>query len=807
MERLISRLNELLDLMTREDFKYFNRVKSPNSVLLMYLNELKTKVDSDEAQRIEKFMSFLRIYSDFPIEKRKLLIGKLYDEVKSIKVVEKGKDENKLILNNRAFEPLSPYPLDFFLRPIESFKFKKTSLKVFSKLGLKTLFDVLFYLPFRYEDRASLTPIRGLKPGEKALVKGKIVKVAEVETFRRKKKLLKAVIYDKTGSLTVVFFQRKVFAFYKALLSKAHELNRDVLLYGSVKYSSGGFSMVHPEIEVLDPYMNKDYRLGTIVPIYHLTENINGSTLRRNIKNIVETYAPHFPDYMPGSIIKKHNLIGLSEALWKVHIPGNEDVGNLNSFKSPAQRRLIFDELFLFQLALSIRKKELKANTGIAFDIKNEWLDVFEKMLPFKLTTAQEKVIDEIVNDMKSSKPMNRLVQGDVGSGKTVVAMAASFLSVKSNHQVAVMAPTEILARQHFERFKELLNPTGINVAILTGSSTKKERDKVYSGILDGTIDIVVGTHAIIQDKVRFKNLGLCIVDEQHRFGVLQRAALKGKGQFPDTLVMSATPIPRTLAMTVYGDLDISTIDVLPSGRKPVRTRVVHESERESLVKFLRKELKSGNRIYITYPLIEESEKLELKAATTMHGYWQSKLKGFNVGLLHGRMKQDEKEKVMQDFKNGEYQVLVSTTVIEVGIDVPEATVMVIEEPERFGLAQLHQLRGRVGRGRSQSYCFLATPKGISEDAMKRLKVLESTNDGFKIAEADLKLRGSGEIFGTKQSGIGDFRIADVARDFDILKLSNREANSSIENVEDLEKLKKLITLRFGNRLSLGETG
>ncbi|MEO2083533.1 MAG: ATP-dependent DNA helicase RecG, partial [Desulfurobacteriaceae bacterium] len=444
------------------------------------------------------------------------------------------------------------------------------------------------------------------------------------------------------------------------------------------------------------------------------------------------------------------------------------------------------------------------------FKVDDTLIEEFKKGLPFTLTSAQERVLREIAEDMKKEEPMNRLIQGDVGSGKTVVAAGAAFFAAKGGYQTAVMAPTEILANQHFKKFKEFLSPYGIRVGLLTGSMTKKEKETIYRAIKEGYFHVVVGTHALIQEGVEFKDLGLVVIDEQHRFGVKQRAELRKKGRLPDVLVMTATPIPRTLAMTAYGDLDISVIDELPSGRKPVKTKLIFEDEREKLVSKLREELSVGNRIYIVYPLIEESEKLELKAAVEMHEFWKEKLSPFSVGLLHGRMRQDEKDKVMEKFKAGEIQVLISTTVIEVGVDVPEATVMVIEHAERFGLAQLHQLRGRVGRGDRQSYCYLVTSRKVGEEAIRRLKVLESTTDGFKIAEADLAFRGPGEIFGTRQSGLGDFKVADIVRDFEILKLAKKEAEELAERnpeLEGLQDLKELMEFRFGDKLELASTG
>jgi ATP-dependent DNA helicase RecG len=641
-------------------------------------------------------------------------------------------------------------------------------------------------------------------------VKGKTVDLSVFETTKKKKKILKVLLYDKTGTITLLFFQERVFGYYKKLFSTAKELGKEILAYGTVKRELGGFSMVHPEVEVFDKYKGKLEKLGIILPIYHTAEGVKQTTLRKDIESVVKKVVPFLPEYLPEDILKRNSFPDAPTAFWRVHFPFDEEAEELLNFKTPYQKRVIFDELFLFQLALALHKQKIKKEKGIAFPVDEVLVEEFKRALPFKLTNAQERVLKEIIEDMKKEFPMNRLVQGDVGSGKTVIAAAASFFAVKSKYQVAVMAPTEILANQHFKKFKEFLKPFKVKVGLLTGSMTKREKETMYRAIKEGFIEVVVGTHALIQESVEFKNLGLVIIDEQHRFGVKQRVSLKKKGKMPDVLVMTATPIPRTLAMTAYGDLDISIIDELPAGRKPIKTKILFEDEREILIDFLLKELKAGNRVYIVYPLIEESEKLELKAATEMHAFWKEKLKPFSVGLLHGKMKQEEKDEVMDKFKKGEYQILVSTTVIEVGIDVPEATVMVIEHAERFGLAQLHQLRGRVGRGDRQSYCFLVTKRDVSEDSIKRLKVLESTNDGFKIAEADLLFRGPGEIFGTRQSGVGDFKIADLRRDFELLKLAREEAEKLVEknpNLEGLNDLKDLMKFRFGEKFDFVEVG
>lgn len=819
MEKTLKRIRELLSLLTKENFKYFSRVKDPDKALSLLLEELLPHLDRKRKSWVQKVLSVLKNYSSLSEEKKKQLFKELHSVFTlkfSPKEIERARKseftKERVISSSEKLEKRTKrYPIKAFFQKVESVKgIDKRRVNRLKKLGIETVLDAIYYLPFRYEDRTTVTPMAYLKPGENTLVKGQVVNVSEIQTSKKKKRILKVVLYDKTGALTLLFLQEKVLGYYRNLLSKAKELKKEVLAYGQVKRSSTGFEMVHPEVEVLDPAKGKLEKLGTVLPVYHSAEGLKQTTVRRDVQTVVKKVLPYLPEYLPKEILERNGFPEAADAFWKVHFPYDEEVEELLSFRTPAQRRVIFDELFLFQLALALHRQKIKKEKGISFPVSEEMIEEFKGALPFKLTNAQERVLKEIVSDMKKPEPMNRLIQGDVGSGKTVVAAASAFFAAKSGYQTAVMAPTEILANQHFKKFKEFLSPYGIRVGLLTGSMTKKQKETVYRAIKEGFIQVVVGTHALIQEGVEFKELGLAIIDEQHRFGVKQRVELKKKGRMPDVLVMTATPIPRTLAMTAYGDLDVSVIDELPAGRKPIKTKIMFEDEMGELVNFLKKEIEQGNRAYIVYPLIEESEKLELKAATEMFHYWNEKLKPYKVGLLHGRMKQEEKDAVMEAFKRGEFSVLVSTTVIEVGVDVPEATVMVIEHAERFGLAQLHQLRGRVGRGNRQSYCFLVTSRGAGEDAIKRLKVLESTNDGFKIAEADLQFRGPGEIFGTKQSGLGDFKVADLRRDYEVLKVAREEAKKLIEKnpeLKGLDDLKEIMRFRFGEKFDLVEVG
>ncbi|WP_456396116.1 ATP-dependent DNA helicase RecG [Desulfurobacterium sp.] len=806
MKDALESIKRLLTLLVKEDFKYFDRVKDPDKALLTMFSKLKPFLSGKRLSFIEKAEKFLKNYRYLPEEDKKRFLKELhaifvlrfsFDEIE--KDVQKKKSEKLVSSSFSGFkEEKEKYPVKAFFQSPETVKgLSKFASSRFKKLGLETIFDVLFYVPFRYEDRTTITPLNLLREGERVLVKGKVVGIVESIT-KRGKKLLKVILYDNHGKVTLLFLQQRVFGFYKKLFSQAKKLGKEVIAYGKVKRSGLSFTMVHPEVEVFEE--KKSYsKVGVILPIYHLAEGLKQNLVRKDIGYVVRKAVPRFPEYLPKEVIEKRKLPSISRSIWEVHFPASS-IEELEDFKTPYQTRLIYDEFFLFQIALALVRRKIKEAKGISFPVTEGMLEEFKKHLPFSLTVAQERVLREIIADMRNSKPMNRLIQGDVGSGKTVVAAAAAFLAVKSGYQVAVMAPTEILANQHFKKFKEFFSHFGIPVGILTGSMTSKVKDTVRKAVKKGYFKVVIGTHALIQEKVEFENLGLVIIDEQHRFGVKQRAELKNKGKRPDVLVMTATPIPRTLALTAYGDLDISIIDEMPAGRKPVKTKIVFDDEMEKVVSFLKKELSRGNRVYIVYPLIEESEKMELKAATEMFHFWSKKLKGFSVGLLHGRMKQEEKDYAMEKFKSGEFQVLVSTTVIEVGVDVPEATVMVIEHAERFGLAQLHQLRGRVGRSDKQSYCFLITKRTVGEDAIRRLKVLEATTDGFKVAEADLAFRGPGELMGTKQSGIGEFKIADLRRDFKLLKMAREDAFAFVERNPELQgydDLKDLIKYRF----------
>ncbi|MDH7481344.1 MAG: ATP-dependent DNA helicase RecG [Armatimonadota bacterium] len=637
--------------------------------------------------------------------------------------------------------------------------------KVFSKLGIFTVRDLLTHFPRRYEDRRHMRRIAQLKVGETATVVGRVVVADNLRTPRSQTLLTKVAIQDDSGIAYLVWFNQW---YLKNKFIKL--LGRKIVVYGTAQPGNHGIEIINPEWEEVDEGVDP-LSSNRIVPVYPLTEGLYQGTVRRIIYQALERFLPSVHDILPEKIREHRGLVGLAEALLNIHFPESETA------LEKARFRLVYEEFFLLQLALALRRQSFTAGEpGIAFRVTPECTKALYDVLPFELTNAQKRVIAEIERDMASPRAMNRLLQGDVGSGKTIVAVAAIMIAVHNGYQAALMAPTEILAEQHYLVLRRMLEALGLDVVLLTGSLPAKEKRLAKEKTASGLANIVIGTHALIQEDVEFAKLGLVIVDEQHRFGVLQRAALRQKGWNPDVLVMTATPIPRTLALTVYGDLDLSVIDEMPPGRKPIKTHFKPTSERPRVYEAIRKLVDQGRQVYIVCPLIEESEKLQAKAATELAEHLANDVfPNYRLGLLHGQMKPAEKDEVMSRFRDGEIQILVSTTVIEVGVDVPNACVMVIEDAERFGMAQLHQLRGRVGRGEHQSYCVLIGDP-TTEEAKRRLEVISATNNGFQIAEEDLRIRGPGEFYGTRQSGLPSLRIADVLRDVSILEMSRQDA-------------------------------
>jgi len=672
-------------------------------------------------------------------------------------------------------------------------------LKALSESGINSLLDLLNFFPRRYLDRTSVSKIRRLSGnGEEVTVVGRIKNIQQ-KGYGNKKRL-EVIIQDDTAALKGVWFKG---AHY---MKKNFTKGEVVSFFGKAKRYGRYTSIAHPEYEKIDDSDDIE-DLKQIMPIYPSTKSLsNTRTTSKIIHNWQKVILKHEkpPEFIPESIRQSQNLPVRHKAYRMIHLPQSA-----SEYKK-AFKRFKFEELFLFELSVAKTKNEIiERHKGHVFeDLGNYTSRFFNQHLPFELTDGQKSALSDIKKDVRSGNQMNRLIQGDVGSGKTVVALGAILMALDNGYQAAFMAPTEILAEQHYRTLSDFLEAMDINIRLLVGNQKNSLRTDILTAVEGGSCDIVVGTHAVIQEKVNFNNLGLAIIDEQHRFGVKQRAEILEKGSHPHVLVMSATPIPRSLAMTLYSDLDISVIKGLPGGRKPVKTAVRPQKKHDEIYDFVEQELKDGGQAYVVYPLVEESEKMDLKDATAGFEKLQKRFSDFEVGLLHGRMDSDDKDDVMQQFINNEIQVLISTTVIEVGVDVPNASIMIIEHAERFGLSQLHQLRGRIGRGERQSYCILIYGQKVSKEGQYRLRKMAETNDGFEIAEADLELRGPGDFLGTKQSGLPEFRVADIVEDQWILEQAKTEAWKLINQDLSLEKsehqeLKKVFMPYYKERSKL----
>lgn len=716
--------------------------------------------------------------------------------------------------------------------------------------AIYTVGDLLRYLPFRYEDRLNPRGISELRPGEMATI---VAEVRNSGLFRtRKMPIFQLTVGQGRARLRCIFFNA-------TYLQDKFVPGQLVALYGKVEQDlhSRELQIVQPQFEMLgDPGDSSNgagkkaaesLEIGRIVPIYEAIGRLTPRWFRRTIHTALENLSPDLPDPIPAAVRSHMALVAPRTALWQVHWPEpGESLQQLQSFRTPAHIRMIFDELFFVELGLELKRRQQKAQTGIAFKLEDRVRAAIKKILPFHPTATQKRVLKEIAEDMQKPYPMRRLLQGDVGSGKTIVAFEAAIIAIENGYQVALMAPTEILAQQHFFSARRILENAGYRIVLLTGSLEADRKRETRRHIAQGNAQLIIGTHALLEEKVEFANLGLVIVDEQHRFGVMQRLKLMKKSgepgeetlvetaaptslpaaqpkppaerssaaAEPDVLVMTATPIPRTLALTLYGDLDLSVLDELPPGRTPIVTKCVTDDESSKVWGFVRKQVAAGHQVYVVYPVIQENEESELKAAVKMYRELSNEVfKDFKVGLLHGRLDPDLKDQVMRMFQKGELQILVATTVIEVGVDVPNATVMVIEHAERFGLAQLHQLRGRIGRGAAQSYCILMTGGKVTEEGQRRLQAMVDTNDGFKIAELDLELRGPGEFFGTRQAGLPNFQVANIIRDAQLLEAAKREAafvlsgpNSEISS-EEISRALVQMRARWRHTYGLVEVG
>ena len=657
-----------------------------------------------------------------------------------------------------------------------------------------TVDDLIHYLPMRYEDRSNLTSVRNLQNGMWATIDVSVRVAGTYPVKGGKLRIFEISGTDSTGQI-------RAFWWNQGYLQTSFKQGRRVLLYGQWKRNRRGFFEVeNPDHEfVIDDDDSDPIHTGRRVPIYRKLGELRTKQLRSIMHHVLARLDfSEIRETIPEEVLTRGELIGKTESIKQVHFPAEDaPLESYNGFKSPAHRRLIFEEFFWMSLAMGLRREgREQAPKGTTIEVNDRVRNAVRAMLPFKPTGAQKRVLGEIVADMTGSKPMNRLLQGDVGSGKTIVAVQAAIVAIENSYQAAIMAPTEILAEQHARNIKRMVAKAPYRVELLTGSLSIARKRKLHADIEAGEIDLAIGTHALIQEAVKFHKLGFVVIDEQHRFGVLQRAELMKRGYNPDVLVMTATPIPRSLVMSAYGDLDLSIIDEMPPGRKPIITRVRGEETRRKMYKFLDEKIRAGSQVYIVYPLVEESEKLDLLNATQMAEHLQSSVfPNFRVGLIHGRMKQEEKDSVMNEFRAGAINILVSTTVIEVGVDVPNASIMIVEHAERFGLSQLHQLRGRVGRGDEQSYCILLAGDKRSPEARERLAIMEETNDGFKIAEKDLEIRGPGEVMGTRQSGEAQFRVGNIVRDYDLLELAKREADHMLTARRNSRETARLIEL------------
>lgn len=654
--------------------------------------------------------------------------------------------------------------------------------EVLAKKGINTVLDLLENYPRTYEDRRSGVKINQLQIDQLVSLKAQIIKVQAIPLGKTHRRIYDITLQDSSGTIHCKFFRVP----YKGYFERFKPF-QDIRVVGKVIDYRGRLEFHHPDLRDIDP---EEELQDEIIPIYVETEGISSFKWQKIIQTVIseifkDTELKLF-DKIPDRVLKRHNLIGFSEAIMKIHQPPKSEFEAFLQGKSPAQQRLIFEEFFFLEVFLASKKLGVQKAQALPMDIKETYQNKIIQSLPFTLTQGQQRALQDIKNDFKSGHPMHRLVQGDVGCGKTLVAfLAASFIA--ENHlQSCMMVPTEILAEQHFKNAQKYLGPAGLKVELLTGKTKNSERKIILENLNKGDIDFLIGTHALIEDDIVFKQLALVIIDEQHRFGVNQRTKLKQKGVAPHFLVMTATPIPRTLAMTAFGDLDVSVISELPPGRSPIQTRVAFQNKRQQALEFMREQIKKGRQGYMVFPLVEESEKIDLKNATAEYENLKMQFPDIRWALLHGKMKPQEKEEIMTHFRNHNFDVLVSTTVIEVGVDVPNANIMMIEHAERFGLSQLHQLRGRVGRGEHKSFCILLMGYAVSVESKERVTLMETTTDGFKLAEFDLEIRGPGEFLGTKQSGIVGFKIADIVKHQDLLLKARQSAFEALASDPDL---------------------
>lgn len=817
LEKIVARMEAPLAFASGDSYNRVRLIKNLGNLMNSLLRQLEEGIRADAKpsgqpdERAGLFEKLMRLFDGFDSlahEKKRERLARANDLLAQLKALLQdgpapsggGGDATGLFADRHLPDPL--------LRPIQEIQGVGPRIAaLLARKNINTVEELLYFLPRRYEDRRTISRIAETVQGKRQTIVGRVIRADS--RFYGRRRVFEAVVDDGSGVLKGKWFKGR-----EAYLKGAFKPEARVILTGEVTGFPFEKEIIHPDFEILNERDDQLLHFKRIVPVYSETEGLPQKTIRRILWKVVRDFAPLVQSPIPAEICEKRGLMEIQQAVRAVHFPGNDEpIDPLQQMRSEAHRRLIYDEFFFFQLGMAFRKRGGVLDPGIAFRTSGEMVRKFYSLLPFALTAAQMRVIREIDQDMASPHSMNRLLQGDVGSGKTAVSMSALVTACENGRQAAIMAPTEILAEQHHRNLRIWAKQLGLTTALLTGALKAAEREELLTQIRNGKVDLVIGTHALIQEEVVFRDLGLIVIDEQHRFGVVQRSELRRKGAAPDVLVMTATPIPRTLAMTLYGDLEISVIDEMPPGKKPVRTKVFAESQRARVYEIIHREAKKGNQVFIVYPLVEASENLDLKDATRMADHLRHQIfPDLRVGLVHGRMKGKEKERVMNDFGNKRIDILVSTTVIEVGIDIPEASLMVIEHAERFGLSQLHQLRGRVGRSDIPSFCVLLTQKRGSEDARKRLRIMEETNDGFRIAEEDLAIRGPGEFLGTRQSGLPDFRVASIVRDGRILGEARADAftladeDPQLENQDHLA-LREALLSRWKGRLEMAKTG
>lgn len=831
LQEWLDRLARPIEFASRDDCAHLRTITNLSAFISsQVLSALRQDVYSKaiEARLISLRDLFVDFHSGLPLDEQRRRLRAAAVLIKALRAV----DQENLIRSKKSPTQASSHSnvtgagrsdlWNLSVRFVKGVGPKRTN--VLQRLQIATVEDALWTVPWRYEDRSVMTPIGNLVPGMSASICGVIGSCEMKRTRNRRLSVMEVGVEDQSGRMHVVFFNQPY-------LEEMLTVGTRVMMSGRVLSGRQGWVIPRMDVaqyEIIGEDTESTLHVGRIVPIYHETKGWTSRQMRMLVRNLLADHGREIADHLPMSLRARRRLIPIHEALQDVHFPKTgTDLQLLERGKTPAHRRLAFEELLLLQLALASRHRAVHDEPKeLQFNPRTPLLEQLGRLLPFRLTTAQDRVIREIFRDMISPRPMNRLVQGDVGSGKTAVALHALVMACGSGYQAALMAPTEILAEQHYRNLSGTLQALGLRTTLVRGGDKASVKKIQIEQLVSGEVHVAIGTHALIQQGVRFKNLGLVVVDEQHKFGVLQRKTLIDKGYKPDVLVLTATPIPRTLAMTVYGDLDVSVIDVLPPGRKPVRTFLFHEAQRRRAYQIVRDELRAERQAYVVYPLVDESEKTDLQAAIQGAEQLQNgELSEFRVGLLHGRMKAAEKEAVMADFKAGTIQVLVATTVIEVGVDVSNATVILIEHAERFGLAQLHQLRGRVGRGNQQAYCLLMArhlgrgraqsggrAMGSEESvstARERLEALVRSHDGFVIAEDDLRIRGPGEFFGLRQWGMPEFRVANLVSDADLLEQARQEAFTLLKSDPGLKEpdhreLREAMLRKWEKKLELG---